>query len=84
MPRVGTMWNMNLPSSRHNGQKKTKPLKKQLETTIEDGDFTNQGKEPIVEDEEDQPMEIDKSSLPLKLWSSKKVYHRKGFNNCSW
>ncbi len=61
-----------------------KPLKKQLETTIEDGDFTNQGKEPIVEDEEDQPMEIDKSSLPLKLWSSKKVCHRKGFNNCSW
>lgn len=31
-----------------------KPIKKQSETTTEDGDLTNQGKEPIVEDEEDQ------------------------------
>jgi hypothetical protein len=44
-----------------------KPIKKQLETIVEDGDLTNQGKEPIVEDEEDQAMEIDEISLPLKL-----------------
>jgi hypothetical protein len=54
-----------------------KPIKKQLETTTKDGDLTNQGKEPIVEDEEGQAMEIDKSSLPLKLWSKKKGVPKK-------
>jgi hypothetical protein len=49
-----------------------KPIKKQSETAAEDGDLTSQGKEPIVEEEEDQAMEIDESSPPLKLWSKKK------------
>ncbi len=44
-----------------------KPIKKQLEIVVKDGNLTNQGKEPIVEDEEDQDMEINESSLPLKL-----------------
>jgi hypothetical protein len=54
-----------------------KPIKKQLETTIKDGDFIDQGKEPIVEDEEDQAMEIDKFSLPLKLYNKKKRVPKK-------
>jgi hypothetical protein len=67
-----------------------KPIKKQLKTTVEDGDLISQGKEPIIEDEEDQTMEIDKNLLPMELWSKKKgvleikVYNRKGFNNCFW
>jgi hypothetical protein len=49
-----------------------KPIKKQSETAAEDGDLTSHVKEPIVEEEEDQAMEIDESSPPLKLWSKKK------------
>jgi len=49
-----------------------KPIKKYSNPTAEDGDLTNQGKKLIVEDEENQTMEIGKSSLPLKLWSKKK------------
>jgi hypothetical protein len=48
-----------------------KPIKKQLETTVENGDLISQGKEPIIEDEE-ETMEIDKNLLPMKLWSKKK------------
>ncbi len=48
-----------------------KPIKKQLETIVENGDLISQGKEPIIEDEE-ETMEIDKNLLPMKLWSKKK------------
>ncbi|CAM6016402.1 unnamed protein product [Sphagnum balticum] len=45
--------------------------------TAAEGDLTSQGKEAIMEAGEDQAIEIDESSLPLKLRSKKKAVPEK-------
>jgi hypothetical protein len=54
-----------------------KPLIQGSETAAEEGDLTSQGKEGIMEAGEDQAIEIDESSLPLKLRSKKKAVPEK-------